>query len=155
VLPDIISQCCTLVRNRADQERVKLITDVPADVPVLRADERTLKQLLLNFLSNAIKFTPSGGTVTARVVVQRDGLRLEVSDTGIGMKPEDIKVAMSPFGQIDSKMARKHQGTGLGLPICKSLVELHGGTLSLESEPGKGTTVIAAFPAERLIRAAA
>jgi PAS domain S-box-containing protein len=155
VLPEIISQCCTLVRARADQEKVKLITEIPADVPILRADERALKQLLLNFLSNAIKFTPSGGTVTARVVLDHSGLRLEVSDTGIGMKAEDIAVAMSPFGQIDSKMARKQQGTGLGLPICKSLMELHGGSLTLESEPGKGTTVIAAFPAERLIRVAA
>jgi PAS domain S-box-containing protein len=155
VLPDIIAQCCTLVRNRADQDKIKLVTNIPSDVPALRADQRTLKQLLLNFLSNAIKFTPSGGTVTTRVVLAQDGLRLEVSDTGIGMTREDIKVALSPFGQIDSKMARKHQGTGLGLPICKSLVELHGGTLTVESQPGKGTTVIAAFPAERLVRAAA
>jgi two-component system cell cycle sensor histidine kinase PleC len=155
-IPDIVCQCCSLVRNKAELDNIKLVTEIDAQVPRLRADQRALKQVLLNFLSNAVKFTPYGGTVTVRVRAEVDGaVSISVSDTGIGMKPEHIEIALKPFGQIDSKMARQHKGSGLGLPICKSLVELHGGALVLESEPDKGTTVIATFPAERTIRAAA
>jgi two-component system cell cycle sensor histidine kinase PleC len=119
----------------------------------MRADGRAVKQLLLNFLSNAVKFTHSGGRVTVRAEARpgRD-LRLSVSDTGIGMSEAEIAVALSPFGQVDSKLARKHQGTGLGLPICKSLMELHGGDLTVTSEPNRGTTLTARFPAERIVR---
>ena len=152
---DIIAHCCTLVGSGARAGHIRLVQEF-GNVPSLRADERALKQVLLNLLSNAIKFTPKNGTVTIRAGVQPDStLRIEVSDTGIGIKAEDIKVALSPFGQIDSKIARHHKGTGLGLPICKSLIELHGGTFMLESTPGKGTSAIVTFPVERLIRAAA
>jgi PAS domain S-box-containing protein len=155
-LADTVAQCCKLVGDSAREGQVKLIQEIGKGLPSLRADERALKQVLLNLFSNAIKFTPKGGVVTVRAHVQPDGgLGIEVSDTGIGIKVEDVKVALSPFGQIDSKLARQHKGTGLGLPICKSLVELHGGTFALESAPGKGTTVIVTFPTERVIRAAA
>jgi signal transduction histidine kinase len=117
----------------------------------LRADARAVKQLLLNFLSNAVKFTPEGGEV--RVEAQDDaGLALSVIDTGIGMTAAEIEVALSPFGQVDSRLARKHDGTGLGLPICRSLLELHGGELRLTSTPNVGTTLTAWFPPQRLIR---
>jgi signal transduction histidine kinase len=155
-LADTVAQCCKLVGDSAREGQVRLIQEIGKGLPSLRADERALKQVLLNLFSNAIKFTPKGGVVTVRAHVQPDGgLGIEVSDTGIGIKVEDVKVALSPFGQIDSKLARQHKGTGLGLPICKSLVELHGGTFALESAPGKGTTVIVTFPTERVIRAAA
>jgi len=111
-----------------------------------------VKQILLNLLSNAVKFTPEGGSV--RVSSRLDGngsLCLAVRDSGIGMSASDIATALAPFGQIDSKLARKHQGTGLGLPICKSLMELHGGDIEVESRLGLGTTMTARFPATRVV----
>ncbi len=115
-----------------------------------------MKQVLLNFLSNAVKFTPEGGSVCVATTLGADGsLALTVSDSGIGMKPSDIAIALAPFGQIDSHLARKHQGTGLGLPICKSLMELHGGSIAIESEPAIGTTLTARFPAARVVQATA
>ncbi|MBI1212192.1 MAG: PAS domain-containing protein [Alphaproteobacteria bacterium] len=149
----IIDDCLTLLRERAHTGRVRLDTvRPPADLPLLRADARAVKQLLLNLLSNAIKFTPEGGKVTVRAWRQEDGdVFLAVADTGIGMAPGDVEKALSPFGQIDSALARKHEGTGLGLPICRSLMELHGGELTVESELGKGTTMTARFPSARAI----
>jgi PAS domain S-box-containing protein len=154
-LRTVVEECQTLIRNRAQKSDVLLVTEIEPRLPKLRCDERALKQVLLNFLSNAVKFTPAGGTVTIRVRRTGDGICVAVSDTGIGMSQADIKVALAPFGQIDSKVARQHQGTGLGLPISKSLIELHGGTLSVESVPGKGTTMTAKFPASRVVAAAA
>jgi PAS domain S-box-containing protein len=148
-------ECLTLIRNRAEKSDVVLVTEIEPRLPQLRCDERALKQVMLNFLSNAVKFTPAGGTVTTRIRRVAGGLALSVSDTGIGMSADDIQVALSAFGQIDSKVARQHQGTGLGLPISKSLIELHGGSLAVESAPGKGTTMTATFPADRIVSAAA
>jgi len=156
VVADLVAQCGKLVRRNAQERNIDLAIEVPPGLPALRADGRALRQVLLNFLSNAIKFTPKGGTVSLRTRLEASGaLSLAVSDTGIGIRPEDIKHALSPFGQIDSKLAREHKGTGLGLPICKSLIELHGGAFALESAPGTGTTVTATFPATRLVRVAA
>jgi signal transduction histidine kinase len=152
----VVEQCCMLMRNNARASKVSLVCAVPDDLPTLRADERTLRQVLLNFLSNAIKFTPQGGCVTASAERTLDGgISFSVSDTGIGMNEEEIKVAMLPFGQIDSKIARQHKGTGLGLPISKSLIELHDGTMGVDSQPGKGTTLRAYFPPERVRKQAA
>jgi PAS domain S-box-containing protein len=151
-LPKIVENCLTLLRNRATAGDVTLVTDIPPDLPALRADERSVKQVLLNLLSNAVKFTPRGGSVTtALAYTPRDGFSISVTDTGIGMTPEDIKIALSPFGQIDSQIAREHHGTGLGLPICRSLIELHGGELIVTSEPNVGTTMAAHFPANRAV----
>jgi signal transduction histidine kinase len=102
-------------------------------------------------LSNAVKFTPAGGQVSALTVLNAHGLSIVIADNGIGMNKEDIPIALERFGQIDSKFARKFEGTGLGLPLSKHLIELHGGTLSIESEPGKGTTVTVLLPVHRLI----
>ena len=110
-----------------------------------------MKQLLLNFLTNAVKFTPEGGEV--RVEARLDeGLALSVADTGIGMTAAEIEIALAPFGQVDSRLARKHDGTGLGLPICRSLMELHGGELRVASRPNVGTTLSAWFPPARVLR---
>ena len=155
-LPAVIAQCMTLVRGRAETAGVTLKTDIPASLPALRGDTRAIKQVLLNLLTNAVKFTPSGGRVGLCVRDEgRAGLAVAISDTGIGMSKNDIEVALSPFGQVDSELARKHQGTGLGLPITRSLVRLHDGDISIESAPGKGTTIAAHFPLERLVRHAA
>jgi len=124
---------------------------VPSDLPVIRADERKLKQILINLLSNAVKFTPEGGIVTISGAVSEDGISITVSDTGIGMAPEDIERAMQPFGQLDSRLNRRHEGTGLGLPLTNSLVELHDGHLQIESQPGVGTRVTVHLPAWRLM----
>lgn len=150
-----VEESLTLIRNRAQKSDIVLATQIEPMLPPLLCDERAFKQVLLNFLSNAVKFTPAGGTVTTGIRRTSGGLAVWVSDTGIGMSEADVAVALSAFGQVDSKVARQHQGTGLGLPICKSLIELHGGTLTVESAPGKGTTMIATFPAWRIAAQAA
>ena len=154
-LGQMIDDCLSLVRGRAEAGKVRLSRAVAGDAATVRGDTRAIKQILLNFLSNAVKFTPEGGSIAVATVLDGEGnLSLSVKDSGIGMKPADIMIALSPFGQIDSHIARKHQGTGLGLPICKSLMELHGGSIAIESEPGMGTTLLARFPAERVVRGA-
>ena len=118
----------------------------------IRGDSRAVKQILLNFLSNAVKFTPEGGFVRVLASLDEHGRYcLAVQDSGIGMTDAETKIALSPFGQIDSGLARKHEGTGLGLPICKSLMELHEGEVVIASAPNKGTTLTAWFPASRVI----
>ncbi|HEX2592937.1 MAG TPA: ATP-binding protein [Rhizomicrobium sp.] len=147
----IVADCLTLVQKKAAEGHVALINAVPANLPPLRADARAVKQVVLNFLSNAVKFTPDHGAVTVTATLNAEGLHISVSDTGIGMTPDQVEVALSPFGQIDSKLARKHEGTGLGLPICRSLMEMHGGTLDVTSIPDVGTTMTATFPAKRIV----
>jgi signal transduction histidine kinase len=145
-------ECLALLKARAASNKITLINNIPAGIPLLNADERSVRQILLNFLSNAVKFTPEGGQVELSATVDiSGGIVLSVKDSGIGMTPTEAKVALSPFGQIDSEIARKHQGTGLGLPICKSLMELHDGRLTIISKPGQGTSLIAHFPVGRTI----
>ena len=149
----VFNACLRLVRERALEARVSLDMEVPADFPALLADELRVKQALVNLLSNAVKFTNAGGAV--RVIAGRDGdggIRLTVSDTGIGIAPEDIETALSEFGQVDGTLARKHEGTGLGLTLARKLMGLHGGELILESEVGKGTRAHLRFPPARAIR---
>ncbi|MDD3371052.1 MAG: ATP-binding protein [Alphaproteobacteria bacterium] len=141
-----------LVAARAKEGRVHLNLDIPPDFPALRGEEKAMKQILTNLLTNAVKFTNEGGIVmlSGRIDPQ-NRMVITVYDTGIGIAPKDVAVAMAPFGQIESSLSRKHQGTGLGLPLTKALVELHGGTLGLTSELGKGTTVTLTFPAARVV----
>ncbi len=146
-ISSIVGSCMTLVKERAQRGGVALEQHVPTDLPLLRADDCKLKQILLNLLTNAIKFTPAGGRVTLEVTTVTDGwISISVADTGIGIAPNDIAKAMEAFSQIDGTLSRQHQGTGLGLPLTKQLVELHGGTLALESEVGVGTTVTVHLP---------
>ena len=121
-------------------------------IPLLRADPRRLKQILINLLSNAVKFTETGGTVTIRAWYKPDGgFVLQVIDTGVGIAVENIQKTLARFQQIDSALSRRHEGIGLGLPLTKSLVALHGGTLDLQSQAGKGTIVSVRLPAGRRI----
>ena len=141
-----------LVAARAKAGRLHLNMKVPRDLPALRGEERAIKQILTNLLTNAIKFTHEGGAVTLDAFADEYGrLVMKIKDTGIGIKPEDIALALAPFGQIESVLSRKNQGTGLGLPLTKALVELHDGTLEINSEVGKGTTVSVFFPAARVV----
>src|SRR5262249_44049821 len=115
--------------------------------------ERRLKQALLNLLSNALKFTPRGGTVSLSAAPAADGsFAFAVRDTGIGIAAKDIDTVLAPFGQVESAFSRKHHGTGLGLPLARSLIELHGGRLTLESQVGVGTVVTLFLPPERVTR---
>jgi signal transduction histidine kinase len=118
----------------------------------LRADQRALRQMLINLLSNAVKFTPPGGRITVKADIDRKGrFVLSVSDTGIGIAKEDQPKVLLPFNQVDSRLSRKYEGTGLGLPLIKRLMELHGGWLRIDSVLGHGTTVSLLFPHERVI----
>jgi PAS domain S-box-containing protein len=151
-IPEIISSVLNLVKGRAHKGNIELEIDVPEDGLVLRADQRKLKQILINLLSNAIKFTLAGGKVTLRAWSRAEsGYVFQVIDTGIGIAFKDIPKALAPFQQIDSELNRKFEGTGLGLPLTKSLVEMHGGYLDFQSEVGVGTTVTVRFPAERIV----
>jgi two-component system cell cycle sensor histidine kinase PleC len=150
-VPDLVESVAQLVRHRALNGQVRLELEVRDDLPVLVADERKLKQILVNLMSNAVKFTEADGTVTLKAWCRPEsGFVFQVIDTGIGMAPEDIPKALSQFGQIDSDLNRKYEGTGLGLPLAKSLIELHGGYLDLQSAVGKGTTVTVRIPASRI-----
>ena len=152
-IAELVDSVVTLVRESARQNAIEIELDCAAGLPDMLADRRKIKQILANLLSNGIKFTPTGGRVSLRAWCGPDGgHEFHVADTGIGIAPEDIPKALAPFQQIDSKLGRKHEGTGLGLPLTKALVELHGGSLRIESELGAGTTVTLRFPADRTIQ---
>lgn len=151
VIPDLIRSITSLVRQRASQKGIGLETEISRDLPSLYADKRKLKQIFINLLTNAIKFTEAGGKVTFSAWCRREsGYVFQIVDTGIGIAPADIPKALSKFGQVDSDINRRHEGTGLGLPLTKELIELHGGSLDLQSVLGKGTTVTVRFPATRI-----
>ncbi|MFQ5774294.1 MAG: PAS-domain containing protein [Kiloniellaceae bacterium] len=138
----VIATCRKIMHDHCEKTGIALRVEAPTDLPRIQADVAKLRQILLNLLSNAVKFTPPGGEITLSASPGADGgLDIRIADTGIGMRPEDIPIALQPFRQVDSSLARKYEGTGLGLPLTKTLVELHGGSLWIESEPGKGTTV--------------
>ena len=144
---DMIEQVARIVRGRADENRLKLVfEEKPARE--IEADPRAVKQILLNLMTNAIKFTPEGGTVSIEVEPKSAGLIVRVIDTGIGISKEDIDRLAQPFEQIDSQHSRQHEGTGLGLALSKSLVELHGGNFNIQSVLGEGTTVIFTLPSK-------
>jgi signal transduction histidine kinase len=147
----MVESCITLIETQARQQKIRLSVSLDERVRSVRADDRRLRQILINLLSNAVKFTPEGGQVRVSSAQENGGLIIAVSDTGIGMAPEDIPKAMTPFGQIHSKIRRKQEGTGLGLPLAKQLVELHGGTFRIESTVNGGTTVTFVLPPERII----
>jgi len=140
-----------LVRDRAEQTGLTLAIEVPPDIPELEADYRALKQVMLNLLSNAVKFTPRGGkiTVAAQLVGGGQHMKVSVTDTGIGIAKEDLARLARPFEQVEGQQAKTTQGTGLGLALTKSLVEMHSGQFKMESQPGAGTTVSFTLPLRR------
>jgi signal transduction histidine kinase len=125
--------------------------NLPNDLPLVRADELKTKQVLLNLVTNAMKFTAAGGSITLSAEHRDDGLAFTVADTGIGIAPEHIDRVLEPFEQVDSSLSRQHQGTGLGLPLVKAIMEAHGGRLELRSTQGAGTQITIVFPPTRLV----
>jgi PAS domain S-box-containing protein len=150
-----VDACITLLRDRARAGSVNLAADIPDQLPLLLADERMVKQMVLNLLSNAVKFTPEGGSVRIAAATNATGFSIVVSDTGIGIAPEDLERVLQPFQQVDGSLQRKYEGTGLGLPLSKRMAELHGGALEIESALGNGTNATLRFPPERIVPAAA
>ena len=144
----LLQDCLTLLRPLAADRMVTLKVEPAAEDATIFADERLAKQMLVNLLSNAVKYTPSGGEATIRLLPGDGGSAVvEVTDTGVGMDQADLQKALEPFGRIDSALVSQMRGTGLGLPLVKALIELHGGRLELDSEPGHGTRVRLHFPA--------
>jgi signal transduction histidine kinase len=148
-LPAILQACMHLMEPQAEKAKIRLSKSCDNGLPLIFADDRRMRQILINLLSNAVKFTPEGGQVRVSANLRNGCLTIAVSDTGIGIAPQDIPKALEAFGQINSKISRTHQGTGLGLPLVKHLVELHGGTLTIESKVNIGTTVKVVLPPAR------
>jgi PAS domain S-box-containing protein len=151
VLDALVSQVARLMREQAQQAGVHLAAALDPTLPRLRGDARAIKQILLNLVSNAIKFTPRDGAVTIAALADAGGLALRVTDTGIGIAPDDIARLMQPFTQLETAEVRRHTGTGLGLALVQAMAELHGGAVTIASEPGRGTEVAVRLPASRLI----
>lgn len=150
---DLIERSMILFKEKAMKHRIRLIDEVAPDVGTIVADERRIKQVIVNLLSNAMKFTPDGGSVTVRARLTRDegrvvhpSIEISVEDTGIGIKAEDIPRLFKPFQQLESLMTKRYEGTGLGLALCKRIVELHRGRIWVESEVGKGSRFTFTIP---------
>lgn len=144
---ETIFETLRIVSGRAGEAQINLVSE-PKDLPLINADRRAVKQVLLNLLTNGIKFTPAGGNVRvdAETTTDNQFVALRISDTGIGIDADDIEKLGRPFEQVESQHAKTHEGTGLGLALSRSLIELHGGTLTIESEPGVGTQVTITLP---------
>lgn len=146
-LDEIVQVVTSSFRLMASEAQVALTHSVAYDLPPVRGDAVKLRQIFTNLISNAIKFTPAGGTVSIEALrVNSGGVGILVRDTGVGMTPEEVAIAVTPFGQVDGGRSRWREGTGLGLPIAKALVELHGGQIEVRSKKGAGTTVAITLP---------
>jgi signal transduction histidine kinase len=153
-LASVIEASVGMVAALAEKFDVALTAEMPAAEIRLLAVERMVRQILINLVGNAIKFTQAGGTVRIGGAASPDGGYLvTVEDSGVGMREDEIAEALMPFHQIENRMSAKHTGTGLGLPLAKAMMELHGGALAIESRPGKGTCITLIFPAARIARA--
>jgi len=151
-LAEIMQQCTTMLSARAAKGEIGLQLSVPPDLPRVRGDQRRLLQIVLNLLTNAVKFTPPGGQVSVSAVHEADGgLTFGVADTGIGISAKDIERIFEPFVQVNRSAFHQQEGTGLGLAICRSLVELHQGRIEITSRPGEGTHVRVLLPAGRVV----
>ena len=147
-VPNALANAMTLIRERATRHNIALDLAADPQMGEIRADERKFKQILLNLLSNAVKFTPDGGRVEVRAKKEGGTLEVAVHDTGIGIAPEDQQAVFEEFRQVGRHYTNKNEGTGLGLALTKRFVELHGGRLWLESEPGKGSTFTFTIPSQ-------
>jgi signal transduction histidine kinase len=149
-LRDVVRSCEMLTSEAIRNAKLTLSIDIAAEIGHLKADERKLKQALLNLVGNAVKFTPAGGSIVLKAQLLADGtISIAVSDSGIGMKSSDIPKAMTPFMQVDSGLDRRHEGFGLGLPLAKALIELHQGRLEINSVPDEGTVITILLPPDR------
>ena len=154
-LADCIKDSVHMFNGRKQTGRLEVATSGLVDLPPIRGDGRKIRQILINLLSNAFKFTSRQDKIVVDAGATTTGaVYFRVSDTGIGMSPEEVKIALAMFGQVETGMDRNFEGSGLGLPLCKSLVEAHGGKLEIESEPGIGTKVRVIFPPERVVAGA-
>ncbi len=146
-LAQLVTEVCDALRTLAAQKRIAVQAEIDPSVDGVTGDPGKLKQTLYNYLSNALKFTPDEGRVTVRVAAEgAETFRLEVEDTGVGIKPEDVSRLFVEFQQLDASTAKKHQGTGLGLALTKRLVEAQGGQVGVRSTPGKGSVFFAVLP---------
>jgi signal transduction histidine kinase len=141
-----LNNAVTLVRERAQTHGIKLELDVAPQLDTIVADERKVKQVVVNLLANAVKFTPDGGTITLRAARENGEVKLAIHDTGIGIAAEDQERIFEEFQQAGTQTEKSREGTGLGLTLSKRMVELHGGTISVRSTPGKGSTFTVALP---------
>jgi len=147
----IVRDGMAAVRVQAAVKQLELATEIPPNTPLLRADAVRLRQILINLVSNAVKFTEVGQVKISVAFDAASGFSFVVADTGIGMAPDEIETALEPFGQVDNAISKKYAGTGLGLPLAKTLVMLHGGRLDIASIKGAGTTIAACLPPERIV----
>ncbi len=145
----VVQLAIGMVQERAKVAQVALLSEISVGLPQIRGDELRLKQVLLNLVTNALQFTPEGGSITVTARAETDHIVITVTDSGVGMKPEDIPRVLAPFVQLADQMTRNHGGAGLGLPLTKHLVELHKGTLEFTSTPGQGTIATVRLPADR------
>ena len=145
-LAPLVDHSCDIMRLKADETGVLITRDVPADLPEIVADSRALKQILINLISNAVKFTPANGRVLVRIRPEGASLAISVADTGVGVCARDLGRLGDPFFQAQDNYDRRYEGTGLGLSVVRGLVGLHGGAISFESAPGEGTRVIVKLP---------
>lgn len=151
---EIIQSSITSFRLMASEAGVALVPVVAIDLPAVRGDSVKLRQIFTNLISNAIKFTPRGGSVTIEALrISNGGVAILIRDTGVGMTADEISVALTPFGQVDGSRSRWREGTGLGLPIAKALVELHGGTIEIRSQKARGTEVAITLPSRNMVSA--
>lgn len=146
---DVCAQCARLIRPHADQKSLTLELDIAADVGTIASDPQRLRQILLNLLSNAAKFTPEGGAIGLRARRAGDAVDLTVWDTGIGISAADQELLFQPFSQLDTRLARRYDGTGLGLALVAHLVAMHGGRIDVESSPGQGSSFTVHLPASQ------
>ena len=154
-LADSVDETIKIMGRQIERARLQLALAIDPTLPRVRADARALRQILLNLVSNAVKFTPEGGTITIGLArLPGQGVALSVADTGIGIAPDDIPKLMQPFAQVHNVYKRKYQGAGLGLTLVRSFAELHGGTVKIDSALGRGTTITVALPESRVVAAA-
>jgi two-component system cell cycle sensor histidine kinase PleC len=149
-LRQVMEEALHMIWPVAEREGVTLQSRVATQIDGLRANERMVKQILLNLLSNAVKFAPGGEVLLSAWRDDGGAIEIAATDNGIGMSPAEVAIALTPFGQVDNKLTRKHAGTGLGLPLARAMMEMHGGSLRIESEIGRGTIVTLRFPAARV-----
>lgn len=154
-LMPILASCLLIVEAKAREKDIMVSSCVAPDFPQILGDGLRLKQILINLLGNAVKFTPERGRIKVESYrLDHDRAAIEVTDTGIGMSPAEIETAIRPFGQIDTAFNKRHEGTGLGLPIAYALTRMHGGELRIQSEKGRGTSVRVTLPVAHPVAAA-